>query len=92
MNFIRLVYVPLYDGLIVWPHPEEEPTIVFEDGGDGNAFKLIENGLLAFDDVDELGNKDHRFDKDWLQIEGFCSNSSRASFGQVLLMDEISVM
>jgi len=52
--------MPLYDGLIVWPHPEEEPTIVFEDGGYGNAFKLIENGLLAFDDVDELGNKDHR--------------------------------
>ena len=60
VDLIWLAYVLLYDGLVIRSHPEEKPTIVLEDGGDGDAFKLIENRLLTFDDINELGDKDHR--------------------------------
>ncbi len=60
MNLIRR-FNRIFDiRLFMRSHSEKKPAVVPANGRNGDRLKLIEDGLLPFDNIYELSNKDHQ--------------------------------
>ena len=72
VDFVRMLNVGFDKCFFAWPDPEQQSAVVFGDDRDGYILKLVEDIVLAFADIDELGDVEHmnvksRFiDRSWL--------------------------
>src|SRR5882757_9369909 len=61
MNFVGSFNLIFDNGTFVRPNPQQKPSIIFCDDGDGNVLKLLKDLFLSFFYVDKLCYEDHTY-------------------------------